>query len=132
MLRFVAFLLLAIMAVITINSCGDSIGNPKEIVFPDTNISYTSHVEPFLTLTCAFSGCHGFSAAAGIALNDYFSIINTPGLVIAGNPDGSLLMQILEERKPHFTYYEKSNITPNHIKGMRQWIIEGANLNNKK
>jgi hypothetical protein len=129
MLRYSIFLLIAIFTAIISFSCGDSISSPKEIVFPDKNISYTSHVEPFLNLTCAFSGCHGFSAAGGIMLNDYFSIINSPGLVIAGNPDGSLLMQILEERKPHFTYYEKSNITENHVKGMRQWIIEGANLN---
>ena len=110
--------------------CEDSINSPKDIVFPDKDVSYTLQVEPFLNLTCSFAGCHGNSAAAGIRLNDYFSIINTPGLVIPQNPDGSLLNQILEERKPHFTYYEKSNITDNHVKGMRQWVLEGAKLSN--
>lgn len=128
MLRLIVYILTVVVFLSIAISCSDSISSPKDIVFPETGVSYTSHVEPFLNLTCAFSGCHGFNASAGIRLNDYFSIINTPGLVIAGNPDGSLLMQIIEERKPHFTYYERSNITQNHIIGMRQWILEGANL----
>jgi hypothetical protein len=124
-------LLITISLLILISTgCEDSINSPKDIVFPDKDVSYSLHVEPFLNLTCSFAGCHGNSAAAGIRLNDYFSIINTPGLVIPQNPDGSLLNQILEERKAHFTYYEKSNITDNHVQGMRQWVLEGAKLSN--
>ncbi len=108
--------------------CPDSISSPKDIIFPEKDVSYTAQVEPFLNLTCAFSGCHGIGSTNGIYLNDYFQIINTPGLVVAGNPDGSLLNQIIEERKPHFTYFERSNITENHKKGIRQWVLEGAKL----
>ncbi len=112
----------------TLTACPDSISSPKDIIFPETNINYTSQVEPFLNLTCAFSSCHGNTSTNGIILNDYFQIISKPGLVIPGDPDGSLLNQIIEERKPHFTYYERSNITENHIRGMRQWVLEGAKL----
>jgi hypothetical protein len=121
-------LILIITLCLSLTGCPDSISSPKDIIFPDSNVSYTLQVEPFLNLTCAFSSCHGATSTNGIVLNDYFQIINKGGLVIAGNPDGSLLNQIIEERKPHFTYYERSNITDNHIKGMRKWVLEGAKL----
>ncbi|MBX3042659.1 MAG: hypothetical protein KIT33_01045 [Candidatus Kapabacteria bacterium] len=128
MIRNFGFILVSIFISSAILGCESSISSPKDIIFPETNVSYTAQVEPFLNLTCAFAGCHGHTSAAGIRLNDYFAIINSPGLVVPGNADGSLLNQILEERKPHFTYFEKSNITQNHITGMRQWVLEGARL----
>lgn len=125
------FIFMSVFSIVLMTfGCENSIDSPKDIIFPEKDVSYTNHVEPFLNLTCSFAGCHGNTAKAGIRLNDYFSIINTPGLVIPKNPDGSLLNQILEERKPHFTYYEKSNITDNHIQGMRLWVLEGAKLSN--
>ena len=128
MKRLLIYILPVTFMILLLTGCPDSITNPKDIIFPEKNVSYTSQVEPFLRLTCAFSSCHGFSSTNGIYLDDYFRIINSPGLVIPENPDQSLLIQILEETKPHNTYYEKSNITENHIKGMRQWVLEGARL----
>ncbi|MFA5510872.1 MAG: hypothetical protein WC313_00355 [Candidatus Kapaibacterium sp.] len=127
MLRLIFYIMIIVSSLI-LTACPDSIGSTKDIIFPEENVSYTAQVEPFLNLTCAFAGCHGYSAAGGVILNDYFSMVNTPGLIVPGNPDGSLLIQIIDEIKPHNTYYEKSNITDNHKKGMRQWVKEGARL----
>jgi len=110
-------------------SCENALNSTKDIIFPDKDVSYIQEVEPFLRYTCAYSGCHGYSAAGGIVLTDYFSIMKNPGLIIPGNPDQSYLMQIIDNKIPHFTYFERSQITPNHISGMRIWIGEGA-LNN--
>lgn len=100
-----------------------------DIVFPEKDVSYLHQVEPFLRFTCAFVGCHGYTAAAGVILNDYFEIMKVPGLVIPGNAEQSSLIQILEDKLPHFTYYERSKINQNHITGMRKWVDEGAKNN---
>ncbi len=100
-----------------------------DIVFPEKDVSYLHQVEPFLRFTCAFVGCHGYTAAGGVILNDYFEMMKKPGLVIPGNADGSQLIQILEEKLPHFTYYERSRINQNHLTGMRTWVNEGAKNN---
>ena len=122
-------ILIGILAVILLSCEGTTISSPKDIVFPDSKVSYLSHVDPFLRLTCGYAGCHGNYAAAGIILTDYFEIMKSPGLVLPGNPDQSYLIQIIEEKIPHTTYFERSQITANHIKGMRTWVKEGA-LNN--
>ncbi len=121
--------ILTIAMIIVIYACENSISSVKDIVFPPNNVSYISEVQPFLRYTCAYSGCHGYNAAGGISLTDYFDLYKTPGLLIPGNPDQSLLMQILENKIPHTTYFERSQITNNHIVGMRTWIIEGAKNN---
>jgi hypothetical protein len=112
-----------------INCNGTTINSPKDIVFPDSNVSYLYEVNPFLKVTCEFSGCHNYSASGGIDLTDYFEMMKSPGLIIPGNPDGSYLIQVLELTIPHFTYYERAYITDNHLKGMRRWVKEGA-INN--
>ncbi len=111
------------------SSCENSLSSLQDIVFPSEKVSYISQVEPFLRYTCSYSGCHGFSAAGGIVLTDYFELYKTTGLIISGNPDQSLLIQIIENKIPHTTYFERSQINSNHIQGMRTWVKEGA-LNN--
>jgi hypothetical protein len=115
---------------ITFLACSNTTNNINEnIVFPDSKIDFTLQVQPFLKYNCAYSGCHSsFSKSAGLSLEDYFSIMSYPGLVIPNNPDASILNQILENRLPHTTYFYRGNITQNQIQGMRQWVLEGALL----
>lgn len=110
-------------------SCTNQLDSLNDIIFPEKNVSFTQHVQPFLRYSCGYSGCHGLSSAGGINLTDYFSIMKVPGLVIPGNPDQSYLIQIIDNRIPHFTYFERSQINSNHIQGMKTWVREGA-LNN--
>lgn len=107
-------------------SCENTLTSVKDIVFPEKDVSYALQVEPFLRYTCSYSGCHGASAAGGIVLDNYTSIIKVPGLVTPQYPDNSQLIQILENKLPHFTYFERMQITPNHIEGMRTWVREGC------
>ncbi|PKL84877.1 MAG: hypothetical protein CVV22_10895 [Ignavibacteriae bacterium HGW-Ignavibacteriae-1] len=123
----IVILLSSLILVYACNS--NSLTNLDDIVFAEKDVSYLHQVEPFLRFTCAFVGCHGQSAAGGIVLNDYFEMMKEPGLVIPGNADGSQLIQILEEKLPHFTYYERSRINQNHLTGMRTWVNEGAKNN---
>ena len=118
--------------IISINGCTESSTYPngENIVFPESNVSFSSQVLPFMRYNCAYAGCHStYSQAGAVILDDYFEIMRNPGLIIPGNPDGSILVQILEYRLPHLTYFYRGSITDNHIRGVRQWIKEGAILN---
>lgn len=115
-------------AVVTTAGCGETITNPQEVVFPDSLVSYRSHVQPFLTLRCG--QCHGSTnAAGGIRLTQYsYLFFDRPNLVVMNLPDESLLNQVLELTVPH-PVGAIDLIDPRQVRGMRTWVKEGA-LNN--
>lgn len=123
-------IIILIITLAVLYSCTEgTIISDYDIIFPENNVSYLYHVQPFLRANCAFAGCHGVTAAANINLGDYFTMMSVPGLVIPKNPDASQLNQILEEIQPHTTQIYRGNITENQIRGMNTWVKEGA-LNN--
>lgn len=113
-------------------SCVDSaVQNPDSIVFPDSNVSFQNHVLPVLRSNCGLSYCHGeVSPQGNIAIYDYFSLTTSASgaLVIPYNPDGSLLIQIIEYKIPHTPNYQWK-FTSNQRNGIRTWILEGAKNN---
>ncbi len=114
---------------VLISACSWTTGG-EDVVFPQENISYMHHVKPFLALNCSYSPCHSdYNRAGGYAFTEYWTLFETGGFVVPGNPDASRLVQILEEKLPHFTYFYRGNITNDHIRGVRRWIEEGA-INN--
>lgn len=118
------------LILISIFSCTEgTIISDYDIIFPDENVSYLYHVQPFLKANCAFAGCHGVTAAGGIDMSEYFPMMSVPGLVIPLKPEASQLNQILEEIQPHQTLFYRGNITDNQIIGMNTWVREGA-INN--
>jgi hypothetical protein len=109
--------------------CQQNITNSSDIVFPATNVSFLHQVYPFLQVTCSYAGCHSAeSQAGGIIIADYPSLAQDIGLVLAGNPDGSILVQMLEGKLPHspLVYWK---VNDNQKNGIRQWILEGARNN---
>lgn len=122
LIKIIAILILTVM----VFACDDLNTDPSKIQFPEEEVSYQEHVQPFLTLNCGYIGCH--DAGANIDMTQYFTLISVPGLVKPGNPDASQLIQIIEEVQPHPIFYYR-NITEDQERGMRQWVIEGA-LNN--
>ncbi|MBI3260268.1 MAG: hypothetical protein HYZ54_12480 [Ignavibacteriae bacterium] len=115
---------------IMIASCGDNIiTDPSEIVFPDSNVSYKSHVLPLLSLSCAYIGCHNDESAAGnLRLTSHIAMFQHTGLIIRFKPDNSVLIQTIEGTLPHrATYRQDFNV--NQKKGMRMWVLEGAKDN---
>ena len=118
--------------ILSLASCNDNIiSDPAQIVFPAKNVSYQNHIQPFMVLTCAYQGCHSDETmAGGRSMTNYIALSETMnmGLVIPGNPDGSVLVQMLEGKLPHNPYVYWI-VNDNHKAGIRQWILEGA-LNN--
>lgn len=121
----------AITLVITIicTGCSNSISDPQDIVFPDTEVSYRKQVRPFMGLACAYSGCHSDDfPAAGVRLTTYSSFFESPGLIIPSKPDQSKLILIIEGTLPHpITFQDRITIVQK--RGMRTWVAEGAKDN---
>lgn len=111
------------------SSCGDTI-NPEKVEFPEKDVSYIRHVQPFMKANCAYYGCHGVNSP-GVEISDYFTLTSALSYIVAGKPDYSLVNQILENRLPHPGTYPVyfGNITENQIQGMRIWVEEGAKNN---
>ena len=128
-----AVILIFISNVFFFFSCSDNlINNPQDIVFPDSNVSFQNHVQPVITYNCSSQGCHNdISPAGGLRLTDYNSYFDSGvalGLVIPQNPEGSRLVQIIDNPVFHNPYIVW-NFNSNHKRGIRQWISEGA-INN--
>ncbi len=126
--------LIFIFGLLLLLSCSDdTISSADDIVFPEENVSWQNHVQPFLKFTCAYQGCHSSNTqAAGIVLDDYFQMNNSMSgaLVIPGKPDQSYLIQMLDGKFEHrYGYIWRPKVNDNHKQGMRTWVEEGAQFN---
>lgn len=122
--------ILAISVIALGSSCSNTITNPNDVTFPDSAVSFTRHVLPFVRLSCGVAGCHGdVDPAGGVRLTSYTTIMfDRANLIVPGKPDESLIIQSLEQRIPH-PLDIMSRVNDNQRRGMRTWIAEGA-LNN--
>ena len=117
------------MFILMIASCDTGPTNPEDVVFPDSNVSYSRHVQPLFDVGCNFSGCHNSgSRAGGLSLASYFDLINKPGVILPGDSARSLLVQIIRERQPH-TFSISSIVTNEQARGVAVWVEEGASNN---
>ena len=131
---FLVTIPVVIIGVVVVSSCEDQIlgDGGASIVFPDSLVSFSQHVEPLFTQTCTTSRCHGGSAPArNLSLDppSYSSIINHPGLVIAGESSNSLLVWRLEGKLLSVMPPNRDPLPQNQIKGIKKWIDEGARNN---
>jgi hypothetical protein len=110
--------------------CDDSTGPVSDILFPDTNVSYSLHVQPLFTQTCTFSGCHNDASRSGnLSLTNYQNATQPIGVIVAGDPDGSRLYQRIQGIGGPRMPLNRAPLNDNQINGIRTWIQEGA-LNN--
>ncbi len=98
----------------------------QSIVFPDSNVSYHLQVQPMFNLNCTYSGCHDDASTNGLKLTSYANANMDAGLWVPYDPDHSKLVQVLEHKLPHT--YALDTLT-NHVRGVRQWVKEGAKNN---
>ena len=118
------------LSVLFATGCQDETTTPgDEIVFPESDISYMEHVQPYFNLRCANFGCHENETMAGnLSLMSYVDLTSRPGIVIAHDSESSLLMQKIDGRLPHPAYVPIL-INKNQLDGIRNWIDEGAKDN---
>jgi hypothetical protein len=115
-------------------NCGDNIMTNREITFPDSNVSYQNHVQPFLNIKCAYRGCHSAEDMKdGRNMTDYFNLFSTAnlGLILPGKPEESRIIQIMRGNPMHRGTFEfpAGYFSQNNINGMVVWIKEGAKFN---
>lgn len=126
-----------ILVLLCISACclccnSNTITDPSQVVFPEKNVSYINHVQPFLTLSCGLGGCHSTESRAGnLRVTEYtYVMIEYPGLVAPNlPPEQNLLIQLLEGKVNHFAWIIPQRVNQNQIDGIKQWIREGG-LNN--
>ncbi len=122
-----------IAAVLVVPSCKDQKSNTSNLVLPDSNLSFSHDIEPLFAQTCLGSQCHsGTDPARGLDLTppSYSSLMyHNPILVVGGAPNNSLLVQRLDGTIPPIMPTNQTPLTTNQIKGVRQWIKEGAKNN---
>lgn len=125
-------LFIVLSSLLIIVSCENTNTNQNiSLVFPETNISFEHHILPLIKINCGLSFCHGqISPQAGVLTYDYFTLMTSynGALIIPLNPEGSVLVQIIEYKLPHNPNLSWS-INENQRKGIRRWILEGAKNN---
>ncbi len=94
------FLLIAIFS-----ACNEStLTSNRDVIFPDSLVSYQNQVQPFLNMNCAYQGCHSAETmAGGRKMTDYFSLFDTYniGLIFITNPEQSRLVTVMKNNPPH-------------------------------
>ena len=114
------------------NSCKDDIVDARtsNVVFPDSQVSYSKHVEVLFQQACAYSGCHAGSVAGGkldLSINSYSNLMNHfPVLVVPSQSNNSLLIQRLDGRIGNRMPNPRDTLNLNQIRGLMRWIDEGA------
>jgi hypothetical protein len=111
------------------SGCSDTLNTDNtKIVFPLKNIDFQTTVYPFMKTTCAMQSCHASeNPAAALPLAEYFDLFNN-GMVVPGKPDESRLILYLSKKVIHSQSAVYIQCTDAQLKGMRQWILEGAKI----
>ncbi|MCE1188884.1 MAG: hypothetical protein LWX56_07035 [Ignavibacteria bacterium] len=120
--------------VVFFQGCDDTLNEKKidQTIIPDTLVSFAQHISPVLQIKCATSGCHDEKTTTPPILTDHYHIIHSsiPQLVVPYNPVSSQLIWAIEGSGQYLMPPLNSiPLTPNQIKGIRQWVKEGAKNN---
>jgi len=125
------FVLVLAQILVALSSCKDTITDPDQpinVVFPDSIVSYSQHVEPLFQQGCAFGQCHGSASAGSLNLESpsYNKLLSRPGLVVSRESNNSVLVQRLDGRLQPRMPLNRTQLTQNQINGIKKWIDEGA------
>lgn len=94
-------------------------------------VYFKNTIQPIITASCAYSGCHDAATAEdGVILDTYTNIIQT-GDVKAGRPEDSKLYKVLIENDPDDIMPPPpgSPLSSVQINDIYQWIMQGAKNN---
>jgi len=115
-----------------VSSCKNTINSPiGDIVFPASGVSYSKQVQPLFNVGCIYSGCHDDQTrASNLSLTNYIdATTDQSGVIIAGNPTSSILIQRVKGTGPIMPPPPYSPLNQNQIQGLTTWIKEGAKDN---
>lgn len=90
--------------------------------------SYSHDIDPIFRDYCL--KCHNdFDAHGEYRMDTYADVIkggHQGAAIILGDPDGSLLVKLVESLKEPAMPFHGERLTPNRIANIRNWIRQGA------
>ena len=114
--------------------CDDTTTNIDDEIIPDSNVSYSKHIQPVFNAKCV--NCHGAGTTeAGLDLTTWAGTTADPSIVSRGEPDNSKLVWTTEyPSRAGFPQMPPTDspylpFTINQLNGLKTWIAEGA-INN--
>jgi hypothetical protein len=130
-IRFIEMVVAAVGISMAFAACDEGVvTDPRQIVMPESDVSYNRDIQPVFDLSCALSGCHDDATrAGGLSLRSYSDLLARPGIIHPGDSTESVLRKIIRGIFPHPAYPISALLTQNHMKGIAVWIEEGASNN---
>ncbi len=118
---------------VLLSSCKNVVGpsSGTQIIFPNSNVSYTKQVQPLFDQDCSYYGCHDDQTAAGnVDLTSYTNLFSGQvGVVIPKDTVSSILIQVVEGKGYIMPPPPVPKLNSNQIHGLKIWIMEGAQFN---
>lgn len=111
------------------NTNGNS--STSSLTCNDDTVYFKNTIQPLLSASCAYSGCHDAGAhESGVILDSYQNIMNTAD-VRPGNADGSDLYEVITENDEDkiMPRPPASPLTSTQINLIYTWIMQGAKNN---
>lgn len=123
-----------LFVVIIYSGCKDSVSveDIDNRPIPETNVSYSEHLQPIFDLKCSNAGCHNDqSRAAGISLSSWVQTTSDLSVVFPGQPQNSRLVWSIDPAGgiPSMPPIGYPPLTLKQINGIKKWIEEGAKNN---
>jgi hypothetical protein len=104
-------------------SCEYDTIKPADVVIPDTPISFSTDIEPiFSAANC--TQCHPSMLKPDLTAGKSYASITSLNLVVAEDPDGSTLMQYINNG-----HQTAVGMTGTQKALIKKWIEEGAKNN---
>jgi len=91
--------------------------------------SYTDSIQPIFNNNCAGVSCHIGGSGGGLQLDSYVLLIaggNSGEVVIAGDPDNSILLRLINGTETPFMPLGGSQLSESDIQLISDWIDQGA------
>jgi hypothetical protein len=112
--------------------CDDTSTDIDDEVIPESNVSYSMHIQPVFNIKCV--NCHGVGIVeGGLDLTNWSGTKADPRIIVDSLPDNSVLVWTIEGR-PGFPFMPPVAspylpLTDNQLRGVKTWIAEGAKNN---
>lgn len=113
--------------------CDDTVSNNGKDI-PDSNVSYSRHIQPIFNLKCATSGCHDDQTRAGnLSLTSYGNATADNLIIVPYHPENSILVWAITGESGYGPMPPLGAPVPplsdKEIQGIKTWIKEGAKPN---
>ena len=127
---FIKFSFVTVFLIVILISCDDTKISDLPTI-PQTNVSYSEHIQPLFDLDCNSSGCHNDGDhAGGLSLTNWANTTASYLVVAPGHPENSQLVLAVQGNStypmPPVGYQVLSQ---DQIDGIYTWVKEGAKNN---